>query len=433
MMICGSIPPTATNIYFYMNNKIKNLLRLLLFLPLLLLLIIISIQPISESKPSVIIRFDDYGVWCNKDWVDIEEDVIKLHEKYNVKLTYGVIPDSRYPLNRHVLSPQVYPEKIDDTISNPYPLRGRRLEILKQSVKRGVVEIALHGYYHPKGYSNTDKNTEYYNVPYDTQYWKIKEGKLRLDSLFETNVTTFIPPHNTYDGLTLDFLQEFGFKCISAKMNSFDAPLDDRLSIDYLWYTSSSVPVFLNLMKKKFYGGLPVQILMLHHTSFTTDGVRDQKKIEEYEHLLKFINANHIPSFTFSDYPRGLSTNRELYSKVLLQRFIEDFQISIAAKILSIIKVIPVKIFVLLVLLSLMLAVYSIASFFKDLIGEKTLVQRLLMIGCIVLGVTIIALLYKYFALSSYNFHYMFISRRFILMLMLFAALLPWGLGVIKK
>lgn len=128
-------------------------------IPFLLLLIFISTQRVEEGKPKVIIRIDDYGVWCNPDWLQIEEDIIRLHEKYDVKLTYAVILDSGYPLSRHLLSPQAYPVSVEGKISNPYPLvaGSKRVEILKESTQKGFIEVALHGYYHPKGYNNTEK------------------------------------------------------------------------------------------------------------------------------------------------------------------------------------------------------------------------------------------------------------------------------------
>ena len=162
-----------------MNIMKKIPVKVFLLVPFLSFIIYISFCNLKQGTPRIIIRFDDYGVWCNEDWTEIEEEIIKLHEKYNVKLTYGVIPDSRYPLVRHTLSPQEYPIEMEQYTYNPYPLSAdsKRVSILKESTAKGITEVALHGYFHPKGYINTYKNTEFYNISYDYQYQKIRDGK----------------------------------------------------------------------------------------------------------------------------------------------------------------------------------------------------------------------------------------------------------------
>lgn len=339
--------------------KTKKYLPILFIVPLILIALFVAVQRVETCKPKVIIRYDDYGVWCNKDWIQIEEDIIRLHEKYNVKLTYAVIPESRYPLVRHTLSPQSYPVIVDSLSSNPFPLKTgtRRVTILRNAVAKGVIEVALHGYYHPKGYFNIDKNTEFYKIPYDEQYWKLSNGKHILDSLFNTNVTTFVPPHNTYDNLTLDLLQEFGFNCISAKPCSFDAPMENRLQIRYLWYTTADCEQFYRQLKGNHYTNEPVQILQLHHTNFTTDGVRDPHKIENYETILKYISETHIPNYTFKNFLTSEYKNNELYQKMLYQNLEMKGQRKLAEKITKITSTCSITDIIILFLFSLMIAI----------------------------------------------------------------------------
>ena len=253
----------------------------------------------------VIIRFDDYGVWCNSDWITIEEEVIRLHEKYGVKISFGVVPDSKYPLIAHPLSPSVYPKEYENLEYNPYPLITgcRRVEILKNSVKNGIAEVALHGYTHPKGYSNKI-NTEFMGLPYDMQYQKLQQGKKFLENLFDCRVSTFIPPHNTYDNLTIDLLYDLGFKYVSAGYTSSIAPRCDMLNLSFLWFRYDDFFKLFDFLKTKFhYRYEPVTILMLHHTNFTKDGKIDKKRILEYEQFLKYIVENKIENYCFSDIP----------------------------------------------------------------------------------------------------------------------------------
>ena len=163
------------------------------------------------------------------------------------------------------------------------------------------------------------KNTEFYNIPYDIQYFKISEGKRLLDSLFCTDVTTFISPHNTYDYLTLDLIHDIGFSCISAKQHSFDAPFEVKLPIKYLWQTVYEVSSLERVLKKPHSKYAPIHVLALHHTNFTTDGLRDQNK-KSYEDFLKYISENGITYYTFSGIPEEEMANNDLFSKVLFQR-----------------------------------------------------------------------------------------------------------------
>ena len=133
------------------KRKVLWIVSVALFLPFLLLISVILAQKVEKSNGDIIIRFDDYGVWCNQDWLDIEKDLIAVHEKYGIKISFATIPESRYTLNYHPLSPKAYPKEIENKDFNPYPLQegSERVNILKESVAKGISEVTLHGFYHP--------------------------------------------------------------------------------------------------------------------------------------------------------------------------------------------------------------------------------------------------------------------------------------------
>ena len=414
-----------------MKINISKFWTLLLIVPMLFWVLYVAFQHVETSKPKVIIRFDDYGVLCNHDWIQIEEEIIRLHEKYNIKLTFSVIPESRYPLVRHPLSPQSYPVEVDSSRVNclytpPLNTEGsQRIAILREAVEKGIIEVALHGYYHPKGYSNTVKNTEYYNIPYDTQYWKLKNGKYILDSLFNTNVTTLVPPHNTYDNLTLDLMQEFGFNCISAKPNSFDAPLEDRLQIRYLWYTTANYNHFFNTLKRPHYKNEPVQILQLHHTNFTTNGVRDASKIFDYEKLLQYISDSEIPNYTFAGFPSSENNNNELYYKTLYQSLISKGQSILAEKITRLSTLQSVIDIIITFLIVLMIA---IGGFVYTSLNAVSCKMKKEVRYCAYIATALILLLIAFilisaFNISIYNLYYCLLTSKLVLLLCAFAVL----------
>lgn len=409
---------------------IKKIRYLLFVIPLLVCVLFVAFQRVEGSKPKVIIRFDDYGVWCNEDWLQIEEQIIDLHNKYNVKLSFGVIPDSRYPLIRHTLSPQSYPVSVEGIYENPFPLKAesRRVEVLKESAQLGITEIALHGYYHPKGYSNVGKNTEFYNVSYDIQYFKLFEGKKLLDSLFNVNVTTFIPPHNTYDKLTLDLLQEFGFKTVSAKQNGYDAPCDNRLSIRSIWQTSASIQEFETILRRPHFKNDPVQVLALHHTNFTSDGILDTNKINSYKRLLAYISENDIPSYSFSGFPDEEIVNNEYYRKVTYQYFANILGSKWASKINKAGDEINVVFLVILFYIALILAIIGIILKALSLtkLRFRKWMRFISIIMCVVLCFTLISLIIQALPVSLFELYYIILSKKFVvitIMMSLFSTL----------
>lgn len=292
----------------------------------------------QSGNAKVIIRFDDYGVWCNSDWIIIEEEILKLHEKYGVKISFGVIPCSKYPLIAHPLSPSVYPKEYENYEYNPYPLikGSRRVEILKKSVKKGIAEVAMHGYTHPKGYSNV-LNTEFYGMPYDFQYYKIERGKQKLEDLFMCKVCTFIPPHNTYDFLTLNLLHDFKFKCISGSyVGASYYPRCNHLNLNYLWFKYDELSVMNDaLFNKPHFKYEPTHIIMLHHTNFTKEGRIDYKLLQDYETFLKRLTENGVSNYSFSNIPeeevRVFNTAYYLEKDSLLMRFLRKHWPSLAS------------------------------------------------------------------------------------------------------
>lgn len=64
------------------------------------------------------------------------------------------------------------------------------VEFLRKKIKEGKVSIMLHGY------SHKDYKGSYEFVAGANLSQKVKEGKRYLEELFETEIKTFVPPHN---------------------------------------------------------------------------------------------------------------------------------------------------------------------------------------------------------------------------------------------
>lgn len=277
--------------------------RIILSLGVILLIPFISplFIPQESRNAKLIIRFDDYGIWCSEDWVKLEKVLLDLHEQYGVNISFSVVPDPIYQVCYHPKSLRIYPPPLSQNKKdrdNRYPLTkdSDRVRWLKEANRKGYAEIGQHGYHHPKFYSNI-KNTEFYGVGYDEQFYKISNGKRILDSLFDINTQMFVPPHNSYDNLTLDFLTELGFTVLSAKMPDYDAPQDNTIPLLYIPCTTESFESVYKYLENN--NGLvndqaPTEVLLIHHTTFTnSEGVVDKSKINKYEELLHYIKTHH--------------------------------------------------------------------------------------------------------------------------------------------
>ena len=284
--------------------------RIILSLGVILLIPLISplFIPQESRNAKLIIRFDDYGIWCSEDWVKLEKVLLDLHEQYGVNISFSVVPDPIYQVCYHPKSLRIYPPLSQNKKDrdNRYPLTkdSDRVRWLKEANRKGYAEIGQHGYHHPKFYSNI-KNTEFYGVDYDEQFYKISNGKRILDSLFDINTQMFVPPHNSYDNLTLDFLTELGFTVLSAKMPDYDAPQDNTIPLLYIPCTTESFESVYKYLENN--NGLvndqaPTEVLLIHHTTFTnSEGVVDKSKINKYEELLHYIKTHNVETFKLSD------------------------------------------------------------------------------------------------------------------------------------
>lgn len=259
----------------------------------------------NESERRIVIRFDDYGIWCSADWIAIEEKLLELHKEFKVPITWSVVPNSIYPTTYHQKSLKIYPDDNGVKFTNPYPLHigTRRVDVLMQSIRDSISYIAAHGYYHPKYYSNIT-NSEFFAVDYDTQFRKIRCGKMLLDSLFNTNVHIFVPPHNTYDCLTLDALTESGYSIISARDPGSHSPEDNSQDISFLNFTTDNFERLASKYKNELtkYSGDIVDVLLLHHTSFTdNEGKISDAKLLNYATFLNELNQQGVKAMTFDE------------------------------------------------------------------------------------------------------------------------------------
>lgn len=160
----------------------------------------------------------------------IESKIIEIFVRHGLPLTIGVIPFAVRGNSVRKVS-------------------GENIRHLIGPARRGLVEIALHGYSHTRrDLSGNERPTEFAGLSVEQQSGMICEARNVLRRALGGEVFGFIPPFNSYDSNTLKALSAFGFRYVSgsvaggvvrdkrvkslpasASMRSFRSALDDVL------------------------------------------------------------------------------------------------------------------------------------------------------------------------------------------------------------
>jgi len=110
----------------------------------------------------------------------------------------------------------------------PYPKKfPAAARVLREGVRRGVVEIANHGYTHcvldsrrylPRLFSgNRRYHREFYAwVPEATHREHLRRSQDILENFFGMSVVTFVPPGNVFTRLTLEYAASTGLRYLSC-------------------------------------------------------------------------------------------------------------------------------------------------------------------------------------------------------------------------
>ena len=152
----------------------------------------------QKKRIKVIFRYDDYSSRSN---TDIEVKLIDLFKNIDSPLTMGITPFV-VGNDQHDPSPQ-------DEIR----LTKEKVRILKNGLRAGVIDAALHGYSHQT--LDAKEGNEFSGLDYDTQLKKIAKGKDFCEELLNTKISAFLPPWNQYDINTLRALESLEFSTIS--------------------------------------------------------------------------------------------------------------------------------------------------------------------------------------------------------------------------
>lgn len=253
----------------------------------------------------VVFRYDDFMLKNDS----VNEEVVRIFQKHKIPLVLGVIP---YDSSEHFVLEKNYPF----------------MSTLKHGLANGSIELALHGYNHIK----VADNGEFGNVPFEEQYRRIKTGKQFLDSVFQQNTATFIPPWNAYDENTLKVMEKLGMKVISSSL-TINQPYSSKI-VNYFPHTLGEPQKLISIIEdhKKSEG---IIILMFH--SYDMDNNFSLKRLDSL--LSKVEEYKNIDFFTFSELIKaneksdGLrfsgNLNSNLLSKLLKSKSVLENTVSV--------------------------------------------------------------------------------------------------------
>jgi hypothetical protein len=144
------------------------------------------------------LRYDDCAATSPES---LEVRVLAACARAGVPVTFGVVPEIGLG------------DSHDPASTGNLPLPQSRKDMLDSARRRGILEIALHGYAHRTAKAGT--RSEFAGVPAARQLEILSRGKAELEA-FAGPVRTFIPPWNAYDRATLAGLASAGFTALSA-------------------------------------------------------------------------------------------------------------------------------------------------------------------------------------------------------------------------
>lgn len=197
----------------------------------------------------IIFRYDDYS---SESSILVEKEILNTIEKNKISCSFGVIPFAI--------------DSANISATRPTPLSNTKIEMIRDFVSSGTIEICQHGYMH-ESITTSEPKSEFQGLSYENQIRLISSGKQKLESIFEISVKTFIPPWNTYDINTLRALSKLGFTILSAD-NTGD--VNKLSSLNYIPFTItiSELRDCLNSKKLPTYKNNAFLVLMLHDYDF---------------------------------------------------------------------------------------------------------------------------------------------------------------------
>lgn len=277
------------------------------------LLLVIFAAPRCGAAPSspqvtIVFRYDDYS---SRSATELEEKIIEAFKQCQACCTFSIIPFVK-AVNYLDVSPQA-----------GIPLTPAKAEMARQAMAAGALDAAQHGYSHQRQSYGRDWYTEYEGLDYDSQLDKIEKGKIFLEKILDTKITTFVPPYNSYDANTLKVLEKLNFHCLSASLRGQTVPSTSLKLLPETCNLAQLRDVIRHARKIGDYN--PIICVMFHQYDFI--GIDDTPEAEKIHNKITINEFNKLLSWIASQNNIRIKSIRQLLQEnvdLSMERFINN-------------------------------------------------------------------------------------------------------------
>jgi len=251
------------------------------FFSIFFLAIVVCLSKKAHSKSGntfirLVLLYDDVS---SRSRTDVETRVIELFANYNLPCAFGIIP--------HVSEGEWGSTSAQDVI----PLTAVKAQLIKTALSTRVVEPVLHGYSHQAlSIGGNCGHSEFCGQDYDSQHYRVAQGKVFLEQQLDTSISTFYPTWNSYDHTTIRVLEDLNFKTFFGMeygYSTINSPLN------FLPFTCT-LPQLRHAIRsaRRIPDNQSIIVVLLRPNNFLANNKTiDETAFEEFRALLGWITA----------------------------------------------------------------------------------------------------------------------------------------------
>ncbi len=244
----------------------------------------------TEYESIVIFRNDDPAPWTEKETL---KDVNQIFIENQIPLTHGVVPH-------------------DENANTSLEENHEVCEYLRDEKENNeeLFSYSLHGYHHLQE-TEFQGQSEFGDLSKEEQQQKIREGKNIIEDCTGETTTTFIPPFNTYDEITVQTLAEENFTLISGGATTQEEYFGERglWEDEQLIHLPSSLHMEdwetedvknLETMKEQYQNNKEnqeINVVLFHYFFFT-----EEDRLEKLEQLMTYMKEDGAKFLTLEEF-----------------------------------------------------------------------------------------------------------------------------------
>jgi len=243
-----------------------------IFLVFMFFFTAVSAESIKDKKINIVFRMDDPSAVSS---TETEVKILEAFYKSGASVTYGIVPFA-------------CEDASDPAPQDLYSFTADKGNIFNTWIKRGTLDIALHGFSHQT--RNAVDKSEFRGADYHSQVEKIQKGKKLLETLMDAKVTTFIPPWNQYDQNTLKALESSGFTTLSAAQTVDKTFMS---SLQFIPYTVEPIHIKNAIEEARASSDTQPLIVVLFHVYDFIEASKEfgYMTFDEFEEQLKWLKS----------------------------------------------------------------------------------------------------------------------------------------------